>query len=308
MAKKYYWLKLKQDFFTSRAMKKLRKIAGGDTYTIIYLKLQLLSLKDDGILFYEGIEPTFSEEMALALDEDVENVQATLIFLENAGLINKQSDTEYILSEVPYLIGGESESAERMRAKRARDKEDVPKLESKTDAERQRAFRAKKHCEGQPHIPILDDHSNRKRYGGNYYIVLKRDQCKCRICGSIENICVHHIDGYDEYNPQNNAADKMITLCRSCHIKVHRREGFDISEEILEDIGYFDSNVTKSVTESDAYVRTSDTEKRREEIDIKEEIDTEREKNKKRGEENHRTFFVRCADYGFKGYQEENED
>lgn len=115
MAKKYYWLKLKADFFTSRAMKKLRRIAGGDTYTIIYLKLQLLSLKDEGLLFYEGVEPTFYEEMALALDEDAENVKVTLIFLENMGLIKQNNEHEYILTDVPYLIGGESESAERVR-------------------------------------------------------------------------------------------------------------------------------------------------------------------------------------------------
>ncbi len=120
MAKKYFWLKLKSDFFTSRAMKKLRRIAGGDTYTIIYLKLQLLSLKDEGALFYEGVEPTFYEEMALALDEDAENVRATLIFLNSMGLIEKKSEHEYILTEVPYLIGGESESAERVRKHRAK--------------------------------------------------------------------------------------------------------------------------------------------------------------------------------------------
>lgn len=120
MKKKYYWLKLKTDFFTSRAMKKLRKIAGGDTYTVIYLKLQLLSLQDEGLLYYEGVEPTFYEEMALALDEDEENVRATLLFLENMGLIIQKSDHEYMLTEVPYLIGGESESAERVR--RFRDK------------------------------------------------------------------------------------------------------------------------------------------------------------------------------------------
>ena len=133
MAKKYYWLKLKQDFFSSRAMKKLRRIAGGDTYTIIYLKLQLLSIKDDGVLFYEGIEPTFGEEMALALDEDVENVQATLIFLENAGLLDKKSDTEFILPEVPYLIGGESDSAERVR--RFREKKALLSNGSVTDSD-----------------------------------------------------------------------------------------------------------------------------------------------------------------------------
>lgn len=122
MAKKYFWLKLKADFFTSRAMKKLRRIAGGDTYTIIYLKLQLLSLKDEGLLFYEGVEPTFYEEMALALDEDAENVRATLIFLENMGLIDKRNDHEYILTEVPYLIGSETDKAEIMRKKRAKEK------------------------------------------------------------------------------------------------------------------------------------------------------------------------------------------
>ena len=120
MAKKYYWLKLKADFFTSRAMKKLRKIAGGDTYTIIYLKLQLLSLKDEGLLFYEGIEPTFYEEMALALDEDAENVRATLLFLQSMGLLSENNEHEYMLTDVPYLIGGESESAERVRRHRGR--------------------------------------------------------------------------------------------------------------------------------------------------------------------------------------------
>ncbi len=120
MAKKYFWLKLKQDFFTNIAMKKLRKIAGGDTYTIIYLKLQLLSLKDEGLLYYEGVEPTFYEEMALALDEDADNVRATLLYLGNIGLIEQRNDNEYILTQVPYLIGGESESAERVRRYRDR--------------------------------------------------------------------------------------------------------------------------------------------------------------------------------------------
>lgn len=69
MAKKYYWLRLKDDWFNSKVIKKLRKIAGGDTYTIIYLKMQLLSLKNEGKLYYEGVEDSFEEELALDLDE-----------------------------------------------------------------------------------------------------------------------------------------------------------------------------------------------------------------------------------------------
>ena len=48
--KKYFWLKLKDNFFNQKEIKKLRRIAGGDTYTIIYLKLQLLSIKKEGVI------------------------------------------------------------------------------------------------------------------------------------------------------------------------------------------------------------------------------------------------------------------
>lgn len=120
MKKEYYWLRLKTDFFTNIAMKKLRRIAGGDTYTIIYLKLMLLSLRNNGTLFFENVEPTFYEEMALALDEDAENVRVTLAFLESARLIEQKADGEYFLTEVPLLIGKESESAERVREHRKR--------------------------------------------------------------------------------------------------------------------------------------------------------------------------------------------
>lgn len=114
MERKYYWLKLKNDFFATKEMKKLRKIAGGDTYTIIYLKLQLLSLKDEGKLFYDGIEESFAEELALTIDEDADNVKATLLFLEKCGLV-ELNGTELFMCNVPSCIGSETGAAERMR-------------------------------------------------------------------------------------------------------------------------------------------------------------------------------------------------
>lgn len=122
MAKKYVWLKLKEDFFQQRVIKKMRKIAGGDTYTIIYLKLQLLSLTDEGKLFYEGVEDTFAEEMALAIDEEVENVKVTIMFLEKNGLLERVDADEYTLLEVINSIGSESAVAERVRKHREKQK------------------------------------------------------------------------------------------------------------------------------------------------------------------------------------------
>jgi predicted phage replisome organizer len=116
--KKYYWLKLMNDFFTQPRIKKLRKIAGGDTYTIIYLKLQLLSLKNDGVLIFEGIEDNVIEELALTIDEDVENVQVTFQYLLKQGLIEPMANDSYLMTETQYLIGSETASAERVRKHR----------------------------------------------------------------------------------------------------------------------------------------------------------------------------------------------
>lgn len=118
MAKKYYWLKLMGDFFTQPKIKKLRKIAGGDTYTIIYLKLQLLSLKNDGKLFFEGIEDNIIEEIALTIDEDTDNVQVTFQYLLTQGLIEEVTQDEYLMTETCKLIGSESDSAKRVRKHR----------------------------------------------------------------------------------------------------------------------------------------------------------------------------------------------
>ena len=128
--KRYYWLKLKKDFFTDKRIKKLRKIAGGDTYTIIYLKMQLLSLQDEGILFFDNVEETFEEEIALQIDEDVEDVKITIGYLINSGLLKKISNEEYELVEAKKCIGSETHNAEKMRKLRA--KRDIEKVKSVT--------------------------------------------------------------------------------------------------------------------------------------------------------------------------------
>ena len=122
MAKRYYWLKLKDDFFRQKEIKKLRKIAGGDTFTIIYLKIQLLSLKDNGKLFFEGVEDNFCEELALEIDEDIDNVQVTVSYLIRHGLLTEIKHDEYLLPQTVASIGSETAGAERQRKYEAKKK------------------------------------------------------------------------------------------------------------------------------------------------------------------------------------------
>lgn len=120
--KRYYWLKLKEGFFGDKEIKKLRKLAGGDTYTIIYLKLMLLSLRENGKLYFEGIEETFYEELALEINEEPDNVKFTFLFLQRMGLLEEISNVEAFLTQMPECVGSETEKAAIMRKSRARKK------------------------------------------------------------------------------------------------------------------------------------------------------------------------------------------
>ncbi len=126
MEKRNYWLKLKEFFFKEPRVKKLRKIAGGDTYTIIYLEILLLTIRTNGYLVFQGIEKTLAEELALILDEDVDNITVTLEFMKSNNLIEKtENENEYFLPEMLTLIGSESESAKWVRDYRERKRQNL---------------------------------------------------------------------------------------------------------------------------------------------------------------------------------------
>lgn len=113
--KRYYWLQLKEDFFTSKEMKLLRRLPGGNEHTIIYLKIMLASLQDSGKIYFENLGHDLAEEISLLIDEDVEAVRMTLLFLTNKQLLTTQDKFEFQLEQVPELIGSETASTRRSR-------------------------------------------------------------------------------------------------------------------------------------------------------------------------------------------------
>lgn len=120
--KRYFWLKLHKDFFQRKEIKRLRKIAGGDTYTIIYLKMLLRSIMSEGKLYFDGLEDDFAAEVALDLDESEENVQITITYLLNSGLLEMRSDDEYYLPDTKNSTGCETAVAARVRRHREKQK------------------------------------------------------------------------------------------------------------------------------------------------------------------------------------------
>lgn len=114
--KRYYWLRLYEDLFTSRRIKKLRRL--GADFFIIYLKLQLISLKNDGYIYFDGFEESLASELVDEIDEDVEKIQVTLSYLQSCGLLVPKDDNTIFLPYVEKCTGSETASARRMRKHR----------------------------------------------------------------------------------------------------------------------------------------------------------------------------------------------
>ena len=119
--KKFFWIKLKQDFFNDPYIKLLRRMAGGDTYTIIYLEMLVKSASTNGMLYFQGAGQDIAEELSLILDENVEDVRALLAYLEAKKLITHPEIKEdvFLVASVD-LTGSETDSAMRMRKFRER--------------------------------------------------------------------------------------------------------------------------------------------------------------------------------------------
>ena len=117
----FYWLKFKNDFFSSLRIKKLRK-EHGDTCLVIYLRLQLFALETDGVLEYKGVFSSFADEMAEELGEDTDKVKETIDYLLSCGLM-EQKDNTFLLPFVKENTGSEGEAANRMRSLRNAKKE-----------------------------------------------------------------------------------------------------------------------------------------------------------------------------------------
>ena len=129
--KKYYWLKLKEDFFEEKQIKYLRSLPDGDKLVIAYLKMQLKSLKTEGFIKYDSVLPSNIEELSMILDEDVNIVSLMVKALQQVKAVEVLDDGSFYMIAMQELIGQEGSSAERVRQFRAREKQKA--LQCNTD-------------------------------------------------------------------------------------------------------------------------------------------------------------------------------
>lgn len=120
--KRYYWLKLKEDFFDEDTMGWLEEQDNGKEYCLFYLKLCLKSLKSDGVLVRkvgDMLIPYDIAKIAEITKTQVDIANGGLNLLKQIGYIQVLDSGGLFLTQIEYMTGSETDAAERQRKSRA---------------------------------------------------------------------------------------------------------------------------------------------------------------------------------------------
>ena len=113
--KKYYYLRLKDNFFDSDELKILESIKDGYLYSNILLKLYLRSLKNDGKLVVNERIPYNAEMLASVTGHQVGTIKQALSMFKELGLIEVLENGAIYMLDIQNFIGKGSTEADRQR-------------------------------------------------------------------------------------------------------------------------------------------------------------------------------------------------
>ena len=122
--KRYYWLKLGENFFEEDTVQWIEEQENGEKYVLFYLKLCLKSLINDGYLIRyvgERLIPYDVKALAKLTGVDIDTVAVALKAFEEIGLIERTDTGEIFMKQINEMIGTETDSAKRVRKHRAKE-------------------------------------------------------------------------------------------------------------------------------------------------------------------------------------------
>ena len=120
--KKYYWLKLKRDFFKRHDIHILNGMEYGREIVLFYIKLMLESIDHEGELRFSEKLPYSNSMLANLTDTPEQIVETSMEILQDFKLIEIDENGTIILPKVINMIDSASDTDEARRSKRYREK------------------------------------------------------------------------------------------------------------------------------------------------------------------------------------------
>ena len=117
--KKYYWLKLKRDFFKRHDIRIIEELPNGKEYILFYLKLLLESIDHEGALRFSDTVPYSEQMLSVITNTNIDIVRSAMKMFVDLNMIDVFDDATIFMAEVNKLIGCETSVAERVRKHRS---------------------------------------------------------------------------------------------------------------------------------------------------------------------------------------------
>ena len=126
-SKKYYWLKLKRDFFKRHDIRIIESMPNGKDYILFYLKLLVESVDHNGALRFSDSIPYNAEMLGIITNTNVDIVEKAIKVFSELNLIDVLDDSTIYMNEVSNMIGAaaDNDNAERQRRFRERQKQNA---------------------------------------------------------------------------------------------------------------------------------------------------------------------------------------
>lgn len=119
-SEKFYWLKLKRDFFKRHDIQVIEAMPNGKDYVLFYLKLMVESIDHNGFLRFSDTIPYNEQMLAVITNTNIDVVRSAIKVLQQLEMIEIQDDQTIYMTEVEVLIGSQSLSAEKKMQQRER--------------------------------------------------------------------------------------------------------------------------------------------------------------------------------------------
>ena len=123
-SKKFYWLKLKRDFFKRHDIRIIESMPNGKDYVLFYLKLLVESVDHNGALRFSDSLPYDVNMLSVITNTNADTVKTAMEIFEQLNLVEILDDETIFLNEVQKMVGSaaDNDNAERQRRFRERHK------------------------------------------------------------------------------------------------------------------------------------------------------------------------------------------
>lgn len=164
MEGKYYWLKLRRDFFKRHDIQIVEDMPNGKDYILFYLKLLCESVDHEGNLRFSDTIPYSLEMLATITKTNVDIVRAAVEIFTSLDMMEVLDDGTIYMTEVSGMIGSAANNPNANRQRRFREKNNAPQLPTVT----------KNNANVTPHV-TKNNESKRKRKEKDLEIEIEKE-------------------------------------------------------------------------------------------------------------------------------------